>query len=126
MSYTFPSWITRQFVQWQAKQGERKSIDEFAAYIGVSRPLLNMWMNGNRKPGTENIKLLSQIFSDEVYDVLDLPRPNPYLEKISKLWEFIPEEKQKQIVEEAEKYDDHNDANKLRKASKPRKTKQTL
>ena len=46
---TFPEWINKMFVEWQAKQGKRKTIEEFAVYLGISRPLLNMWMNGNKK-----------------------------------------------------------------------------
>jgi transcriptional regulator with XRE-family HTH domain len=122
MSYTFPSWISRQFVLWQAKQGERKTIDEFSAYLGVSRPLLNMWMNGNRKPGSENIKLLAEIFGNDVYDALDLPRPNPYLEKLNRVWEFLPEEIQKKFSEEAEKYETQNVIVRVQKVSKRRKT----
>ena len=47
---TFPQWINRKFVEWQAAQGKRKTVEEFAIYLGISRPLLNMWMNGNKKP----------------------------------------------------------------------------
>ena len=76
----FPSWITRKFVEWQASEGKRKTIEEFAAYLGTSRPLVNMWMNGNKKPGKENINILAEIFGNEIYDVLEIPRPNPYLQ----------------------------------------------
>lgn len=125
MSYFFPNWINRQFVLWQAEQGKRKTIDEFAAYIGISRPLLNMWLNGNRKPGTENIKLLEEIFGMEVYDALDLPRPNPYQQKLNRLWEFLPEEFQKRIAEEAETYETKNISERVHKVSKQRKAPKT-
>lgn len=86
----FSDWITLKFVEWQAKEGKRKTIEEFAAYLGVSRPLLNMWMNGNKKPGQTNIKILAEIFDNDIYDILELPRPNPYQQRINKVWEFIP------------------------------------
>lgn len=123
MSYFFPDWISRQFVLWQAEQGKRKTIDEFAAYIGISRPLLNMWMNGNRKPGTENIKLLEEIFGVEVYDALDLPRPNPYNQIVDRVWEFIPEELQRRMSEEVAQYETENISNRISKTSKPRKAR---
>jgi transcriptional regulator with XRE-family HTH domain len=118
--------LTKKYLAWQGSMGQRKTLEEFADYLNVSRPLLSFWMNGKRIPSEENLEKIASLLGDEIYDALDLPRPNPHLKRISKLWEFIPEEIQKQIVNEAEKYDDHNDANKLRKASKPRKTKQTL
>jgi hypothetical protein len=40
----FPDWITKAFLEWQTQQGKRKTLEEFAAFIGVSRPLVNMWM----------------------------------------------------------------------------------
>lgn len=117
----FPDWITKQFLNWQAQQGKRKTVDDFAAYLGVSRPLLNQWMNGNiPRPGRENISRLADIFGFEIYDVLELPRPNPFLQKISKMWENIPPEKQQLLVEEAERYEIKNERSK--KTSKQRKT----
>jgi transcriptional regulator with XRE-family HTH domain len=123
MSYTFPNWINFQFVQWQAKQGERKTIQEFAAYLGVSRPLLNMWMNGNRKPGIENIKILAEIFGNDIYDALDLPRPNPHLQRLNRLWEFIPEDVQAKIADEAARYEAKNLSERISKVSKPAKAR---
>jgi len=125
MSYFFPNWINRQFVLWQAKEGKRKTIDEFAAYIGISRPLLNMWMNGNRKPGTENIKLLEEIFGMEVYDALDLSRPNPHLQVVNRVWEFLPEELQKRISDEAVEYETKNISGRVQKVSKQRKARKS-
>jgi len=117
----FSDWITRKFVEWQANEGRRKTIEDFAAYLGTSRPLVNMWMNGNKKPGTENIKILAEIFGNEIYDVLDLPRPNPYLQKLNRIWEFIPEEIQKKFSEEAERYEAQNISERVQKVSKPAK-----
>lgn len=122
----FPDWITRKFVEWQAKEGKRKTIEDFAAYLGTSRPLVNMWMNGNKKPGKENINILAELFGNEIYDVLEIPRPNPYLQKINRIFEILPEEFQIKLSEDAEKYETQNTTDRVSKASKPgtiRKTK---
>jgi transcriptional regulator with XRE-family HTH domain len=121
MTQTFAEWINRIFVEWQAKQGRRKTIEEFAIYLGVSRPLLTMWMNGNKKPGRDNIELLAEIFGNEVYDVLEKPRPNPYQQLINRNWEFLPEDRQKAIAEEAERYAAENQLSRTEKASQRRK-----
>jgi len=125
MTYNFPEWINRQFVLWQADQGKRKTIEEFAAYLGISRPLLNMWMNGNRKPGAENIKLLEEVFGLEVYDALDLPRPNPHLQKLISVWENLSEEAQMKIAEQAEIYETQNELSRTEKAPQRRKTRKS-
>lgn len=119
----FSTWITRKFVEWQAKEGKRKTIEDFAAYLGTSRPLVNMWMNGNKKPGIENVKIISEIFGNEVYDVLDIPRPNPYLQKINRIWEFLPEEIQKRFAEEAETYEAKNELSRVQEVSKRKKAR---
>ena len=121
----FSEWMTKQFLEWQTEQGKRKTLEDFAIHIGVSRPLINMWMNGNQKPGAENINLLSKLFGNEIYDVLDLPRPNPYLQKLNRIWEFIPEEMQKKFSEEAEKYEAQNITERIHRVSKPRKVTKT-
>lgn len=121
----FSSWITRKYVEWQAKEGRRKTIEEFAAYLGTSRPLVNMWMNGNKKPGRENIKILAELFGNEIYDVLELPRPNPYKQVIDRVWEFLPEDFQKRISEEAEEYEEKNISDRVSKTSEQRKATKT-
>lgn len=122
---TFSEWINKMFVEWQAKQGKRKTVEEFAIYLGISRPLLNMWLNGNKKPGRENIELLAEIFGNDVYDVLGKPRPNPYLQRVNRLWEYIPEDVQQRIAKEAAKYETSNELQRAEKSNKRRKTSQT-
>ena len=121
----FSSWITRKYVEWQANVGRRTTIEEFAAYLGTSRPLVNMWMNGNKKPGKENVKILAELFGNEIYDILEIPRPNPYKQVIDRVWEFLPEEFQKRISEEAEQYETENISKRVSKISKRGTTAKT-
>jgi transcriptional regulator with XRE-family HTH domain len=102
--------------------GAKKTLEDFADYLGISRPLLSFWINGKRVPNEENIEKISLRFGNEIYDVLDLPRPNPYLQKLNRIWEFIPEEIQKRFSEEAEKYETQNESERVQKVSKRRKT----
>jgi transcriptional regulator with XRE-family HTH domain len=120
----FSDWITRQYLEWQTEQGIRKTLEEFAAYVGVSRPLINMWMNGNQKPGKENINVLAELFGNDIYDALDLPRPNPHLQKLNRVWEFLPEEIQERISREAESYEAQNISKRVQTVSKRRKASQ--
>lgn len=79
MTVNFPEFIERKYLEWQNREGKRKSIEEFAIYIGVSQPALSLWMGGKRTPSAQTVHLLAEIFGNEVYDVLGLPRPNPDL-----------------------------------------------
>jgi len=116
---SFPEYLERKYLEWQNSLGKRKTVEEFAAWLGVSRPLMTMWLNGKRRPGTENLKLLSAVFGNEVYDILGIERPNPYLQKINQLFERISPEHQQKLAEDAERYETNN----LSKTSKRRKPK---
>lgn len=118
----FPEYIEIKFLEWQKNMGKRKNVEDFAAYIGVSQATLSQWMNGKRTPGGENIRLLAEIFGNEVYDIFNLPRPNPYLQKINRVWEHVPENVQKRLAEEAEIYETENETTRVQKIPERKKT----
>lgn len=103
---TFPEYLEEQFVEWQRTQGKRKTIEDFAIYLGVSRPLLNMWLNGNRKPGVNSLKLLSTKLGMKIYDVLELPRPNPLHLYAERNWDKAPKKVQQELAKIISKYTD--------------------
>jgi len=119
----FSKFFTLKFIEWQHSQGDRKNVEDFAVYLGIAQSTASSYMNGKRLPEGEILRKISNILGLEVYDALDLPRPNPYLHIVNRLWDFIPEEIQKRISEEAEKFEAHDTAVRVQKASKPRKTK---
>lgn len=73
----FPEYIEKKYLEWQTQQGKRKSIEEFAVFLGVSQPTLSLWMNGRRKPSERIADHLANILGNEIYDVLEIERPNP-------------------------------------------------
>lgn len=120
---TFPEYLEKKFLEWQLKEGERKTTTQFAAYIGVSQPLLSMWLSGAKRPGRINIEILAEIFGQDVYDALGEQRPNPYQQRANQNWEYLPEERQKQIAEEAERYATQNQVQGAKKTHQRRKTR---
>lgn len=54
----FPEYLEKKYLEWQNSLGRRKTVEEFAAWLGVSRPLMTMWLNGKRRPGAENLLAL--------------------------------------------------------------------
>jgi transcriptional regulator with XRE-family HTH domain len=122
---TLHEYLTKKFLDWQASIGERKTLEDFADYLDVNRSLLSYWMNGKRIPNEENCEKIAKKLGNEIYDVLDLPRPNPYLQKLNRIWEFIPEDIQKKFSEEAERYEAQNVTERVQRVSKPRKITKT-
>ena len=121
MSLTFPEFLEQKFLEWQMKNGERKNLYQFASYVGVSHGTMSFWINGVKKPSDDNIERLAVLFGNEIYDVLGLSRPNPYLQKLNRLWEFLPEEIQKRLSDEAEKYETQDISERVSKT--PKRTK---
>ena len=117
----FPNYLTKKFLEWQTELGARKTLEDFADYLNVSRPLLSFWMNGKRIPNADNLENISAILGNEIYDALDLPRPNPNLQKINRLLEFLPEEIQIKLAKETEKYETQNELHRVQRPSKQRK-----
>jgi transcriptional regulator with XRE-family HTH domain len=119
--HPFSVLLERKFLEWQIEIGERKSQAEFAKLIGVSRASLTMWMNGDHLPERDNVHKVAKVLGNEVYDVLNLPRPNPYLQQINQIFERLSPEHQKRLAEMAERYKVDNETD-LQRVSKQRKT----
>lgn len=97
-------WLELNFVEWQAETKRRASLQDFADHIGYSRPLISMWMAGQRLPSDEGIAKLGELFGPEIYDILGLNRPDPDLQRLTKIWKHIPENIRQSLLEQGEKY----------------------
>jgi transcriptional regulator with XRE-family HTH domain len=71
----FKEWIFKKYLDWQAEIGVRKSMSEFANYLGVSQQTISVWMNGRGTPSGKNVYKLGAQLGWELYDMLGLPRP---------------------------------------------------
>lgn len=99
MSEKFAEWIERQYLEWQIKEGGRKSITEFATWLGFGKSTVAQWMNDQRKPNQENVLALAQKLGMGVYDVLGLLRPDPLLFNLQKYWDYLTEDDRVQVGE---------------------------
>jgi transcriptional regulator with XRE-family HTH domain len=104
--------LNSKFIEWQYQQGERKKIEDYAALIGVSRPLLTMWMSGTKQPGPENKKRLIELYGDEAAVALG---EDPRLFFINEHWDEASEEQQRAAYEQVRKGTDKNDAQRTHK-----------
>jgi transcriptional regulator with XRE-family HTH domain len=100
----FRQWLEIKFLEWQRNQGGRKTVLQFADFLGVSQQAVSSWMNGTRLPQGEYLRKLADKLGLEVYDVLGLERPDPLLYYLTKHWDEFPENVQNAILDQAEKY----------------------
>ncbi len=120
---TLPEFLTQSYLNWQAEQGEIKTLEEYAEYLDVNRSLLSFWMNGKRVPNNDACEKISAKLGNDIYDILGKPRPNPYLQIVNRVFEHLPIEMQKRFSEEAGKYETENISDRVSKASKRRKAR---
>jgi len=111
----FKQYLEGKFLEWQTKAGTRKTLVEFAKYIGVKQQTLSKWWNTDSKPEGENIRKLADKLGSEVYDVLGLARPDPDLHYISSNWDKITPEARRLMREQAEKYLAQNESKRIPK-----------
>jgi transcriptional regulator with XRE-family HTH domain len=104
----FRQWLELKFLEWQRNQGGRKTVLQFADYLGVSQQTVSSWWNSPKIPQGDNIRKLADKLGLEVYDVLGLERPDPFLHYLIKQWEKLPEEAQDALLEIAESYADED------------------
>jgi hypothetical protein len=100
----FSDYLEQKYLEWQHTSGKRKTIDQFAEYLECKRPLVSRWMGGTLKPGRDKIERLAELLGPEIYDALELPRPDPKLHYVKKHWEETPKKVQKKIMEEIQRY----------------------
>lgn len=98
--------LTEKFVDWQQEQRTRKTLDDFAKFIGISRPLLSQWMNGAKKPGPKTLKRLVDLYGNEVLELLDID-PNKYIVEVN--WDYLTTDEQRSFAEQIQKKSHKND-----------------
>lgn len=95
----FSSWLLERYLEWQNELKERKSLTEFAAWIGVSQPLISNYINGKREPGEDNAYLFFLKFGEEIYQILDIEQPDFLLRYVRASWHLLPDEAKQEIKE---------------------------
>jgi hypothetical protein len=96
-------WFEKKFLEWQSKEGRRKPLSEFAKWLGISRNTLNNYMLKGQKPTGENLEAIASKLGPEIYDVLEMPRPDPRLQAIMAEWKNLPEEEKNKVKRIAER-----------------------
>lgn len=60
LNMDFRQYLESEYLKWQQQQGGRRTVNEFADYLGVGQSTLSMWWNDERKPQGDNIRKLAQ------------------------------------------------------------------
>ncbi len=70
-------WLNAKFLEWERNEGKRKTMVQFAEYLGVAQPSLSDWVNGKYVPKGRNLSKIADKLGYEIYDIMGLRRPMP-------------------------------------------------
>lgn len=112
----FPQALEKALITWRGKRTRERlsvSINEFARFLGFSRPIVSQWLNNDKRPskGTADqiLPKLIDLLGEETYDLLEIPRPDPDLQALSRIWPHLSEENRHTLREQGEKYVTENE-----------------
>ena len=101
----FPKFLEIKFLEWQHGEGGRRTVKEFAEWLGVKQSTVSMWWNGTNTPrDSDIIRTLAVRLGMEVYDVLGLERPDPDLIYIEDRWERMSASQRRKVREQVEEF----------------------
>ncbi len=106
-----PALLEQAFAEWRKQETLRRestSISKFAEFLGYSRAIVGFWLNRDR-PISEDALIsilpkLAELLGMEIYDELEIPRPNFLHQYVSTHWEKLPPEEQRRIAKTIAKY----------------------
>lgn len=117
----FREWITQRYIEWRGDAyGHEGTVTEFAAWIGVSQPLVSQWMAGSVPTSQKAITALVVRFGPEVYEVLGIENPSPIarvMHDTRAAYDSLPPDRQQAFIDRINKIieDTYSDFNWKRK-----------
>jgi len=94
----FTDELTKDYLEWQYKQGVKMDVKEYAKYLGIHRVTMSRLMTGSLKPSKGMLfRIAQKTGNPRYYDFAGAPRPDPLLSSINQNWKSVPDEVQKQI-----------------------------
>src|SRR5574340_1248470 len=78
----FPAWFNRAYKRWSRSQAVEEDFIAFSDLLGYPPSKVLGWLHGEFLPEEPEVLSIAGIFGVKVYQVLDLPMPDPELIKI--------------------------------------------
>ena len=78
----FPAWFNRAYKRWSRSQAGEEDFIAFCDLLGYPPSKVLGWLHGDFLPEEPEVLSIAGILGVEVYQALDLPKPDPELIKI--------------------------------------------
>ena len=91
--------------RWEQNEGERKTLKQYADYLGVNNKSFNHIWRDRRLPSQEIADQIYSVTGDaEIYDLAGLDRPDYRLNFIRKNWGKFPDDEKDKVMDMLSKY----------------------
>ena len=94
----FPAWFTRAYKRWSRSQAGEEDFIAFCDLLGYPPSKVLGWLHGEFLPEEPEVLSIAGIFGTDIYEVLDLPKPEPQLLKIYKSFAHLTGENRGKIA----------------------------
>ncbi len=94
----FPSWFNRAYKRWSRSQEGEEDFIAFCDLLGYPPSKVLGWLHGEFLPEEPEVLSIAGIFGTDIYEVLDLPKPEPQLLKIYKSFAHLTGENRGKIA----------------------------
>lgn len=72
MKPSVSEWLQAKFENWRYQNGVRKTLTEFAAFIGITEQRLLAFLDGSEQPKSDNLARLGAALGFEIYDLVGI------------------------------------------------------
>jgi len=94
----FPAWFNRAYKRWSRSQEGEEDFIAFCDLLGYPPSKVLGWLHGEFLPEEPEVLSIAGIFGTDIYEVLDLPKPEPQLLKIYKSFAHLTGENRGKIA----------------------------
>ena len=94
----FPAWFNRAYKRWSRSQAGEEDFVAFCDLLGYPPSKVLGWLHGEFLPEEPEVLSIAGIFGTDIYEVLDLPKPEPQLLKIYKSFAHLTGENRGKIA----------------------------
>jgi transcriptional regulator with XRE-family HTH domain len=75
----YSNWLNRAFLKWQSSFGKRKTLREFAEFLGLKQSITSHYLNGKYTPSFSNARRISEKLNDfEGMEILGFTASNDH------------------------------------------------
>jgi len=78
----FPAWFNRAYKRWSRSQAGEEDFIAFCDLLGYPPSKVLGWLHGEFLPEESEVLSIAGILGENVYQALDLPKPEPQLLKL--------------------------------------------